>query len=297
MSTMTAPAPTDDQTRAAERVARVEARLAAREAAIQTLCANGVPGMPGDGTPVVLHTDTERGLTYTWHDLSPRDGDRSLIERGYIISRLVLTHTATGAEVGGLSIGHSNRALVNAVFANAFEWADENTGMNIGYAYRDADAISDAHIWAAAYNYLRIRPPSAAGSRSWTLGALDAPTDPQVLKAELRTAERMLAKEVTAFVRQLSTPYVDFSEVDYATPEGTPLRGTGIGRQMYLLAAQHLGTMGMVLRASGCQSDLAQGLWARLAADPTVPTRKTRTTYRATKQVKVNLCLDYTVRP
>ena len=50
------------------------------------------------------------------------------------------------------------------------------------------------------------------------------------------------------------------------------VRGIGVGRRMYILAAQRLAVTGRVLSESGLQSVLAQNLWGRLGDDPTVPT-------------------------
>ena len=61
-----------------------------------------VPGIPGDGSPVVLDVDEERGLTFTWHDISRRDQDWTSRERGFLVSRLTVTDS-TGTEVGGLN--------------------------------------------------------------------------------------------------------------------------------------------------------------------------------------------------
>src|SRR4051794_26294734 len=48
-----------------------------------------VPGIPGDGSPVVLDVDEERGLTFTWNDISRRRQDWSCRKRGYLVSQLV----------------------------------------------------------------------------------------------------------------------------------------------------------------------------------------------------------------
>lgn len=280
------------------------ARRAAREAELLASYDPNVPGLPGDGTPMVVHTDPDRGLTYTWHDLSPRPQDFNSLERGYLVSRLAVTH-ASGHEVGHLNVTSTTRDLLAAVFATPFHWADENTSASFGFrwAAEDGKEVSRAKIWATAVNHLRLVPTEVA-TRRWTYGPADAPADPADLDADLAVAEKAYARQMRGFARFLSTPFVDYAHVDDAydaaragTGHPGSLRGTGVGRAMYLVAARHLAaTRGMVLRASGLQSEQAPGLWARLVADPAVPTRRTRVTYwqPGTKHTGTYWCIDYT---
>lgn len=274
-----------------------------------------VPGI-GDGTPVVLAVDEDKHLTYTWYDQSPRSQDYSCRASGYVVSRLSVTYRTPRMEAEGIpatEVAYLNTTsttpeLVASLFPTPFHWADENTGANFGFRYKDE--VSDADIWAAAYTHLsrEIRPPSAKDKRCWgAYGASDAPSDPTVLADELAVASAYFAKQMRGFVRCLAMPFVDFSHVDgdpgyafgfsYDENHPGPLRGTGIGRTMYLLASQHLAaSRGKALRGSGLQSDQAQALWTRLVADPSVPTRKTQMTfYKPTKdQTKTYWCIDYT---
>lgn len=271
-----------------------------------------VPGI-GDGTPVVLAVDTDRHLTYTWYDQSPRTQDWHSRERGFLVSRLSVTYQTpamaaagkSGFEVAYLNLTHTTPELVASLFANPFRWADENTSASFGYRYRDE--VTPQQEWASAYSDLRyeMTPPSAKDKRCWgAYSASDAPTDPAVLAAELAAAAKVYATRMRGFTRWLATPSVDFSHVDstfeadrspHAEHPGS-LRGTGIGRRMYLLAAQHIAQRGKVLRASGLQSDEAQAMWQRLVADPTVPTRRTQNTYYrpAEQRTKTYWCIDYT---
>lgn len=287
------------------------ARRARREADLLATFDPRVPGIPGDGSPVVLHIDSERGLTYTWYDISRRLQDFQSRERGYLVSRLAVTYrTPQGAdiEVAYLNVTHTTKELVTDECPTPFHWADENTGATYGFGFaaEDGTTVSPEKIWATAYTHLSSeigRPPSMTGRHGWGGYSADqAPTDPAVLAAELKVAEDYYAKMMRGFVRHLSTPFVDYSHVDgdldaLRTP-GHPgnLRGTGIGRHMYLLAAQHLATHDKILRASGCQSDQARTLWSRLVADPSVPTRKTRSTYYMpiAGRTSTHWCLDYT---
>lgn len=263
-----------------------------------------VPGLPGDGTPTVLHVDTERSLTYTWHDQSPRLQDIGSRESGFLVSRLSVAHD--GIEVAYLNITSTTPELLADTFASPFEWACENTGACFGFerAREEGREVSPERIWAVAYSNLGMTPPSAAHRRSWgSYAPSEAPSDPSVLAAELAVVEKVYAKQMRAFARWLSTPFVDYSHVDddfdADRKPGHPgsLRRTGVGRTMYVLAARHLAaTRGKVLRASGCQTDHAQGLWAALHADPALPTRATRVTfYKPTATpTQTYLCLDYT---
>lgn len=264
-----------------------------------------VPGLPGDGTPTLLHVDHERGLAYRWHNISPRVQDFTSRDRGYLVSRLSVTLLDQPAtEVGHLNVTSTTRELVTSVFPTPFHWADANTGAIFGFGLarkHGTAAPTPEKIWATSYNYLSQQPASMAGKRYWTLSASDAPDDPEVLAAELAIAERAFARLMRGFLRWLATPFVDYAHLDhtYTRPDGThaALRGTGVGRQMYLLAARHLAaSRGKPLRASGVQTDYAQSLWARLVADPTVPTRRTRLTYflPAEQQTNIHWCLDYT---
>lgn len=260
-----------------------------------------VPGLPGDGSPVILHVDEARGLTYTWQDQSTRKQDYGSRRRGFLVSRLSVTHTS-GHEVAYLSVTSTTKELVASLFTSSFEWADENTSASFGYWRRE---VTPAEQWAAAYTHLPLRPPSMDGKGGWgSYSASEAPTNPVVLATELAVAEQVFTKQMRGFVRWLSVPFVDYSHVDGETlftphPEDHPgaLRGTGVGRMMYLLAAQHLSaTRGTILRASGVQSDEAQALWQRLVADPTVPTRMSQSTFYkpAENRTKRYLCVDYT---
>ena len=278
-------------------------RRDARHLALLSQYGSGpVPGLGGDGTPVVLHTDTDRGLTYTWSDQSLRPQDIVSRERGYLVSRLSVTHG--DIEVAYLNVTSTTKEIMADTFATPFEWADENTGASFGFRYRDE--VTPQHIWATAYENLKyeIPPASTTGRRTWgAYSDSEAPTDPRVLAAELATAAKVYTKQMRSMVRFLSTPFVDFSHVDSQFDAdrivGHPgnLRGTGIGKTMYVLAARHLAaTRGQVLRASGCQSEEAQALWQRLAADKDLPVRRTRCTFwMPTKdQTQTYLCLDYT---
>lgn len=253
-----------------------------------------VPGVPGDGSPVILHIDESRGLTYTWHDLSRRKQDWQCRESGYLVSRLTITDT-TLTEVGALGVTHTTSELVAAEMPTSFHWADENIGACFGYRF---GVVTDQQAWAAAYNALRTLPPSSNGKDLWVLGASDAPDEPKVLAAELDAARQALDIKVAAFVEFLSVPFVDYAHLDrtYTTPDGecAPLRGTGVAPVMYRLAAQRLATQGKVLRASGLQSTQAAALWKRLAADPTTPTHEVTVRYWSTNDQLTYLCLDYT---
>lgn len=234
-----------------------------------------VPGIPGDGTPVLLHTDEARGLTFTWYDISRRKQDWQSRERGYLVSRLVVTDAAD-REVGYLNVTHTTAEMVAAELPTPFHWADENTGTSFGFGYYDE--VSPQRIWASAYQALRTTPPSADGKGLWVISEQDAPTDPDVLVRELAWAEAQFAEQVCQFVRNLSIPFVDYSFLDHTAtgPDGAVvrLRGTGIGQLMYVLAAKRLAEQGKVLRASGIQSEEAEALWRRLLANPDVPTRE-----------------------
>jgi hypothetical protein len=267
-----------------------------------------VAGIPGDGSGIVLHTDPERSLTYTWYDISRRRQDYLSRERGYLVSRLSVTftrHDGTDIEVAGLNVTHTTQAMVDEVFETPFHWADENTTAIFGFAWNDE--VSPQKVWATAYNNLsgQIQPGTAQPTQGWahSYSASDAPHDPDVLAAEIQAAAEVYAKRMRRFVRYLSTPFVDYAHVDSdfeaERVEGHPgnLRGTGIGYRMYVLAAQHLATHKKVLRASGLQSPEAQHLWERLVADPEVPTRKCRPTYWDGGPNKTSWCIDYTGAP
>ena len=273
-----------------------------------------VPGIPGDGSPVVLDVDEERGLTFTWHDISRRRQDWTCRDRGYLVSRLSVTD-ATGTEVGGLNVTHTTPELVDEELPTSFHWADENTGYSFGFPFRRAatkkaaetlaamgrndtplESPTAARVWAAAYSALKERPPSARGKATYSLSASDAPADRQTLLAELAVAEEKLDRKVEQFKEFLSVPFIDYAELDRTAtaPDGTemPLRGTGTGQRMYRLAAGRLAQQGKVLRASGIQTDEAQAVWRRMAADP--ETRTTEVTVRYFDQEpKTYVCLDY----
>jgi hypothetical protein len=254
-----------------------------------------VPGIPGDGSPVLVHVDEARGLTFTWFDISRREQDWRSRERGYLVSRLAVTDT-TGTEVGYLNVTHTTAELVAAELPTPFHWADENTGSSFGFHYGEA---TPQRIWAAAYNDLRITPPSMSETNVWSLSREVAPTDPQILAAELAVAEAMYAVQVEQFVERLSVPFVDFASLDESMtdPAGNtvPLRGTGVGPVMYRIAAQRLALQGKVLRASGIQTPQAEALWRRLDADLDMPTRTvTIRARRGSDKALTYLCLDFT---
>lgn len=266
-----------------------------------------VPGLPGDGSGVVLHRDTTRGLTYTWYNLSRRPQDFQSLTGGHIVSRLAVTYRTEAGEdieVAYLNVTHSTKELL-ASLPSIFHWAEENSAASfgLGMAAEDGRTVSDERIWAGGYTHLDVEPPSMRGQRHWgTFSESQAPTDPTVLAQEIEFLAATFRKQQRGFLRCLSTPFVDYSHVDsereaLRTP-GHPgnLRGTGIGRSMYLLAAQHLASMGKILRASGLQSQDAEGLWQRLVADPEIPTRRTQVTwYRSVaKRTTTYWCLDYT---
>jgi hypothetical protein len=279
-----------------------EARRAAREAALLASFDPTVPGIEGDGAGIVLHVDAERDLTFTWYNISRRSQDFQSRERGFLVSRLSVTRGGiNGTEVAYLNVTHTTKELVAAEFPTPFHWAEENTSALFGFkwAAEKGETVSDAEIWATAYNHLKTTPPSAKNLRVWTFSASHAPTDPKVLKAELKTAERIFAEQMRGFVRWLQSPFVDFSRVNHDMVDENGVHfthGAGIGRLMYVLAAQQLATMGKTLRASGCQTEYAQRLWQRLAADETLPVRKKRVTYyvETSERTKSYLCLDYT---
>lgn len=265
-----------------------------------------VPGLPGDGAPVVLHTDHHRGLTYTWFDRSTHRADASPRESGMETSLLAVTHGEH--QVAHLRVSFTTTALLNHLFASPFEWADADGGACFGFRsarHFDGPAPSKAHIWATAFRDLRTYPPSWGGKRpagacAWGMDPKDAPTDETVLDTDLNSAAVVYRKRMQAMARTYRNPFVAYAHVDdewdaQRAGEGHPgsLRGTGVGRAMYLLAAQHLATTGRFLIASGTQTNHAEALWARLIADPTVPTRQTRRTYYRTGETHTYWCLDY----
>ena len=262
-----------------------------------------VPGLPGNGAPVILHEDTERALTYTWHDRSTDIADAGPRESGMETSLLTVTHGPH--RVGYLRISFTNRAILDATFPDPFHFADETTGASFGFKY---GTVTPATVWATAHQDLNLLPASwngkrPAGASRWAMDPKDAPTDPAVLAADLKVAARAYAKQMRGFLNTFKAPFVAYSHVDnqfdaQASGDGHPgnLRGTGVGRTMYLLAAQHLATTGRPLLASGIQTSEAQALWGRLVADPAVPTRRTKRTYYRTGKASTMWCLDYTRR-
>lgn len=260
-----------------------------------------VPGLPGDGAPVILHTDTQRGLTYTWYDRSPDIQDASPRESGMETSMLTVTHGHH--RVAYLRVSFTSKAILDDLFKSPFHWADENTGASFGFDYAEP---TDAKVWAAAYENLSVLPPSwngtrPAGASRWVMDPKDAPTDPTVLAADLDVAAKMYAAQMRGFLSTYKNPFVAYSHVDdewdaQRAGDGHPgnLRGTGIGSTMYILAAKHLATTGRFLISSGIQTPEAEALWARLAANPQVATRRTRRTYYRTGKTQTYWALDYT---
>ena len=260
-----------------------------------------VPGLPGDGAPVILHHDTDRDLTYTWHDRSTDIADASPRESGIETSLLTVTHR--GHRVGHLRVSFTNKAILDTTFESPFHFADQTTGTHFGFDYGD---VCDATVWATAHEDLKVLPASWNGTRPegasrWVMDPKDAPTDPAVLAADLKVVAQAYTKQMRGFLNTFKAPFVAYAHVDdqwdaQRAGEGHPgnLRGTGVGRTMYVLAAQHLATTGRTLVGSSIQTDEAQGLWNRLVADPTVPTRRTKRTYYRTGKTNTTWCLDYT---
>lgn len=271
---------------------------AAYEAKVRAEFTPKVPGIPGDGSPVILHVDTARDLTYTWHDRSFDINDAPPRRSG--IETSLLTVTRAGHRLGYLKVSFTTKEHVASLFASPFEWADENTGACFGFSFaEEGHPVSPEKIWATAYTNLRMSPPSLDGRRVWVPSPSDAPSDPKVLAAELAVVEKVYAKKMRGFIRTFAVPFVAYSHVDgefEAQQVGHPgsLRGEGVGRMMYLLAAQQLATTGRVLRASGNQTPEASALWQRLVSDPEVPTRKSRVTYYRTGEASTRWCIDYT---
>lgn len=274
---------------------------AAWEAKVRAEFTPQVPGLPGDGTPVVLHHDQARDLTYTWHDRSPDTQDAAPRESGMETSLLAVTHAQH--RVGYLRVSFTTKALLDHLFPTPFHWAEANTGAAFGFGYGE---VSDAQVWAVAHQNLGMLPASWGGRRpatacSWVMDPRGAPADPAVLAADLKVVEAVYARQMRGYLSTYRNPFVAYAHVDdigdanRAGP-GHPggLRGTGVGTAMYVLAAQHLAATGRFLIGSGIQSDDAEALWARLVANPAVPTRRTRRTFFRTGQTKTYWALDYT---
>lgn len=240
---------------------------------------------------VTVGHDADRGLTYTWHDQSPDPQDISPRESGVDTSALT-AQTPDGACVAYLRISFTTDTLLAATFDRLLAWAEEGCGWRMGMQAHKrgyGDPVSPARLWQQAHLHAQMTPASlpGAGHSPWSLTADDAPTDPAVLEADLQAIEETIRPRFQAWRDYLLVPFVAYSHTDECH------RGIGVGRAMYLHAAQQLAATGRVLRASGNQSGEAETLWFRLIADPTVPTSTITLTSWGSGEVGTYPVLDY----
>ncbi len=107
---------------------------------------------------------------------------------------------------------------------------------------------------------------------SYNLREADVPKDMEIIRKDNNRDKKLFIKDMNDRLSFYSseTPFVDFLRTE------APLKGKGYGSALYVYAAKQLSKQGAVLRASGVQSDDAEGLWARLKK--TMPTHVSQRT-------------------
>lgn len=154
--------------------------------------------------------------------------------------------------------------------------------------------VEKKKIWKAVHQSLKIVPEDFDRSQL-TWGSLvnlkeeHAPDDEEKLDEQINVVKAQIEEEHKNFLKSHSNPVIDFSKLE------KPLRGQGVGTSMYVYTARKLAEEGKVLSSSGIQSDEAQSLWKRMAADPrlnikVVSSRYKKGEFDATDQ---KLALDF----
>ena len=255
------------------------------------------------GKSEIIHTDPELGLTYVWHDMSPDEEDKYPREKAIETSLLEVLDKDQN-RIAYLRISFTNDEIMQSTFHRPLAWAEENKGWNIGWQTNKMDerqgkpveAISEQTIWAKAHRSASISPPSrntnGAQLASYNVMPEHAP-DEATMQKEIAAIEKPLAKEMKTWAKKVESPFVAYSNVNEEDSQGNPLRGTGVGTAMYIIAAKQLGKTGRVLGASGLQSEYAQTLWSRFAKNPKVQTMTTISVNPSTKEKTESLALDY----
>jgi hypothetical protein len=248
---------------------------------------------------LVLHRDSPRDLTYTWFDQSPDPGDIAPRESGVQTSALVATDHA-GACIGELRISFTDDIVSAAAFPTLLHWADDHGSWPLGInrPKRGVGAPpSPSRVWVRAHQHAQKRPASlrAIGLDIpfWDLAEAHAPTDQAMLDADLAQVAETARPRYQAWRDQLAIPFVAYSRVLGRRGEPGAYRGTGVGRTLYVLAGQQLGTTGRMLRASGNRTPEADTLWNRLIVDPSVPTTTVENTNYLSGKTSTHPALDY----
>lgn len=241
-------------------------------------------------------------MAVTWEGGSTRESDLSIQnERGFKLPGINLRDMKTGEISSYVRFSYTDKEAFKKAFGDdewsAFKFVREFDGARIPIVeykdpknndYSNVDVFTDSmtpeerltakqKVWQAGFNNSKatlishhfMSLPMAERGRLIEL----APTDEKVLDKELDQLREEYAKDMNNFVSDHSEPTIDYSEVNPS------LRGSGVGSALYIYGARMLARDGHRLRGSGVQSDSAQELWKRFAANEKLPMTKEKKTW------------------
>ena len=230
-------------------------------------------------------TVVDQGLLLHWHEKSPHAADAHPETTGWIIH--MVEAVCGDTTVGHLRVEYVTRESSYAAAPDGLHFMAINRGWCL-----DFDDLTD--LWIRAHIHAEVTPLSLrrlpSSPAPWQLERAHAPA-PDVIENDLRELHALGERERRTWLRDHATPKTAFVRVDDGERSGTDWRRRGIAQSMYRLAAQELGTRGLVLMASSLQSPSAQALWAHFEGDPQMPTKRVKVP--GSKSRELRLVLDY----
>ena len=220
--------------------------------------------------PLVVpeHCGEAAGATIRWWERSPDRQDDFPREKGYVTH--LVEATADGKRVGYVRVGYADEELSYEASPTGLHFLAEHAGWCF-----DPDQEDARSLWCRVHLYAKRTPLSLAkrgkNTPFWMLREEDAPgaaTIASDLAPILEWGQELRKK----WLRWASTPSVAYSYVDNGQRSGVDWRRRGIGQEMYIHAARHLGSRGKVLARSSNLSPSAMALWNGMEASPAVRT-------------------------
>jgi hypothetical protein len=208
-------------------------------------------------------------LSVIWQEHSHDSRDQMVWTRGYQVSGTYYKSFDTGETLGFVNTVEMNDTSFARAFGDdeftTFRYAQDSSGSHYGFRNADEEPETEEDVrvirqrlWVYAQQAAGrgITAPSGERVASYNVSDKHLPDEATILK-DLEASRKPFEEEILLKKQDLSTPVIDYSEMP------KPLKGKGLGANLYVYTARRLAKSGKALRGSGIQSNSAAALWGK----------------------------------
>lgn len=226
----------------------------------------------------------ENLVEYYWQEQSSHPSDDPATSNGWVTHMVVARVGPT--PIGRLRISYSTKESSYRDNPDGLSFFSEHRGWCLDFS-------DPRKLWVQAHIYAKLRPKSLQhhSVSLYELSEEMAP-EPRVIEDDLSVIRELGELERERWLAWTQIPTIAFAFVEDGTKGGVDWRRRGVASDMYRLGAIELGRRGLVLGASGIQSDSAKALWKHFEADPVIQTARIKVARYGKEEVE-QLVLDY----